>query len=151
MRLAFAHTCPYQMPMRGATATTTNVNATACCIVISPGVTSAVWGRAGTVRTQKNVWVCTRLQRRTLLVLSARRIPLTILTSIFPRTFAVLPRDTFVLSPARQSSWPAHSHDPMRENGGGAVLLPAAASAGCSVRRRQSGRGGNLGEAAIEL
>ena len=55
MRLAFAHACPHQMPTRGATATITNVNATACCIVSSPCMTSAVWGRAGTVRTKKCV------------------------------------------------------------------------------------------------
>jgi len=42
MRLAFAHTCPHQMPMRGATATTTKAKATAYRIVSSPCVTSAV-------------------------------------------------------------------------------------------------------------
>ena len=150
MRLAFAHTCPYQMPMRGATATITNVNATACRIVSSPCVTSAVWGRVRTVRTKKCVGLHPSSSPHTTCII-VRESPPHHPTFDFSANAAVLPRDAFVSSPTRQSPWPAHSHDPMRENGGGAVLLPAAASTGCSVRRRQSGSGGNQGEAAIEL
>src|SRR5208283_934069 len=124
MRLAFAHTCPHQMPMRGATATITNAKATAYCIANSPYVTSAVWGRAGTVRT-KNGWACIRFTvAHYLYYRQEERLSLSHLRSFCERSR--YPHDTFVLSQARRSSWPAHSHDPMRENGGGAVFLLTA-------------------------
>jgi len=57
MRLAFAHICPHAIPMRGATATITNANATAFRIVRSPCVTlGGLVGPSRAGKDQDDMW-----------------------------------------------------------------------------------------------